>query len=505
MTSMNVHTINRELFEFRCLDAGHAFQVRNRFSDDVRERLSSIISEACDDIDNGEKTIVIPTLEIDLGRIFFDNLEEEIVWAFKKSFVEKLSEFKSSHRSFENREIKSSEFSLATLQYFLITGHLPWFAGKQDEYFLADLFKELFNEDEETLREFIFSNLDNDRFIDRLMANIDSIFFNRIIGLIGLEYDRFIIIKKDFNNLIAQLVSSLKSEIANLNSEKARVMLANKAIEKEEALSVLHKFENFQTIYENETGRLMLEFILKMIAGKNDISIPEKFSELFESILSVKTEVSSTILNVLLSKNYEALKELQSTINAIKIQLKDHVQTVNKSSEIQSGVKEVRFYISNAGLILIANYLPAFFNQLKLLNNGNFIDNASQLKAIFLLHYLCSGKEEVTEYIVPLNKILCGLQLDEPIPQKFLLGEEEKQECYELLNAVIENWERIGNMSIEGFREAFLNREGVLFFENNQWTLKVERQGYDVLLDSLPWSFSYTKLSWMQDSIFTEW
>jgi hypothetical protein len=503
--STNVHTINKELFEFHCLDAGHAFQVRNRFDDDLRERLSSIISEACDDIDDGEKTIVIPALEIDLGRVFFDNLEEEIVWAFKKSFVEKLSEFKSPHRSFENREIKKRELSFEALQYFLVTGNLPWFAGKRGEYFIADLFKELFNEDEETLREFIFSNLNNDRFIERLTANLDSIFLDRIIDLIGLEYDRFIIIKRDFNNLIAQLVSSLKSEIGNLNSEEARVTLAGRTYEKEELLRLLHQFEDFQARYENEPDRLTLEFILKMIAGKNDISIPGKFSELFERLLSGKTEVSSTILNVLMSKKYEAFKELQSKINAIKFQLKDYVQTVNKSSEIQSGIKEVRFYISNAGLILIANYLPAFFHQLKLLNNGNFINNASQLKAIFLLHYLCSGKEEITEYIVPLNKILCGLQLDDPIPQKFLLGEEEKQECFELLNAIIENWERIGNISIEGFREAFLNREGVLFFENNQWTLKVERKGYDVLLDSLPWSFGYTKLSWMQDSILTEW
>src|SRR5206468_8750134 len=128
-------------------------------------------------------------------------------------------------------------------------------------------------------------------------------------------------------------------------------------------------------------------------------------------------------------------------------------------------------------------------NELKLLEQGIFTNSNNQVKAVFLLHYLCTGREEAPEYILPLNKILCGLLLDEPLPSSILLNKDEKNECEELLNEIINNWYNLGNTSIEGLREAFFNREGILTQENSGWKLQVERKGHDILLESLPWSF----------------
>ena len=115
------------------------------------------------------------------------------------------------------------------------------------------------------------------------------------------------------------------------------------------------------------------------------------------------------------------------------------------------------------------------------------------------------GTEEAPEYILPLNKILCGLSLEEPLPLVMAITETEKQECEELLQEVIVNWQKPGSLSTDGLRESFLVRDAILSAENKGWKLTVERRGYDVLLDSMPWSFSHIKLSWMQELITIEW
>ena len=75
-----------------------------------------------------------------------------------------------------------------------------------------------------------------------------------------------------------------------------------------------------------------------------------------------------------------------------------------------------------------------------------------------------------------------------------------------LILGMIQNWKAIGNTSIQGFRESFLNRKGVLTLDqNNYWHLKVEPKTFDMLLDSLPWSFSIIKHPWMDRVIHVKW
>jgi hypothetical protein len=178
---------------------------------------------------------------------------------------------------------------------------------------------------------------------------------------------------------------------------------------------------------------------------------------------------------------------------------------VNEIVDDDEADDNLKFYISNAGLVLAANYFPAFFKELQLLEEGRFISSHHQNKAVFLLHYLCTGEETSPEYTLSLNKILCGMALDEPLAFPVPFSETEKSECNELLSEIISNWQKLGNSSIDGLRESFLNRDGILSFENNSWKLTIERKGYDVLLDSIPWSFKHIKLNWMDNLIVTEW
>ena len=74
-----------------------------------------------------------------------------------------------------------------------------------------------------------------------------------------------------------------------------------------------------------------------------------------------------------------------------------------------------------------------------------------------------------------------------------------------LLQAMIDNWGALGNTSPQGLRQSFLQRQGRLLLKDDAWHLQVESQGFDMLLDRLPWSFKTIKYGWMQRVIHVDW
>ena len=40
---------------------------------------------------------------------------------------------------------------------------------------------------------------------------------------------------------------------------------------------------------------------------------------------------------------------------------------------------------------------------------------------------------------------------------------------------------------------------------NEEWHLKVDQRGYDVILQTLPWSYGMIKLPWMLKPLIVEW
>ncbi len=163
---------------------------------------------------------------------------------------------------------------------------------------------------------------------------------------------------------------------------------------------------------------------------------------------------------------------------------------------------EHRIRIGNAGLVLIAPYLGAFFKTTGLVQDHVLADPA---RAIALLRCCAFADTACLEQELVLEKLLCGLTPAEspgPLP---LLTATETEECEALLTAVIANWSVLKQTSPEGLRQAFLQREGILRHNDSGWQLKVQRQPHDILLDFLPWSYSILKLPWMQDMMFVDW
>lgn len=164
-----------------------------------------------------------------------------------------------------------------------------------------------------------------------------------------------------------------------------------------------------------------------------------------------------------------------------------------------------KIYVQNAGLVLLYPFLALFFSRLQLTEKGKFVSDEAQFRAVHLLQYLVDGLFEHEEPLLPLAKLLCGMPLSAPLPPGITPLPEETDLAAELFKAVFQQWEKMKNATVDGFRQSFLLRNGMLSHQSDHWTLRVERRGYDLLLQTLPWSYGTVRLPWMKEMLYVEW
>ncbi|MEO8517033.1 MAG: contractile injection system tape measure protein [Flavobacterium sp.] len=231
-----------------------------------------------------------------------------------------------------------------------------------------------------------------------------------------------------------------------------------------------------------------------------------KFSEEFWQISKVEFVGFSKAIGLVLKtenkREYHGIEMFFQTFNQKTTSEEDKTE-IPKSSVVKSVPS---LYIKNAGLIILHPFLKTLFEQLDLCENDNWKNKISQHKAILLTQYLIIGKKKIQESDLVLNKILCGLPIDEVINIKLRITTEEKEKCHSLLKAVLEYWRTMSSSSVEALQENFLKREGKLEAEKeNTYEMWVEEQGYDLLLAQLPWGIGMVKTPWMENYLTCHW
>lgn len=176
------------------------------------------------------------------------------------------------------------------------------------------------------------------------------------------------------------------------------------------------------------------------------------------------------------------------------------VPDVGPLPEVAAGL-----FVENAGLVILWPFLARFLETLGLVAQGRFPTGSARERAALLLQHLAEGGSEWAEHRLALNKLLCGLPLDAPLPRAIELTEAERGECEALLASIIAHWKALKQTSVRGLREAFLLRAGILTRQAQGWKLEVARTGYDVLLDELPWGIGLVLLPWMEEPVFVQW
>lgn len=165
-------------------------------------------------------------------------------------------------------------------------------------------------------------------------------------------------------------------------------------------------------------------------------------------------------------------------------------------------------FIGNAGLCLIWPWIPRLFGMFGYLNEEkrNFKDDASRIRAVFLLQYLvCQEEKDYREPELAFNRLLVALPAHIPLPKRIELTSEEKRTADSLIQGVKANWAKMSGTSVNGFRQSFIMRDGRLEQQDDKWLLTVEKRGYDILLDSVPWSFRQIRFPWLKKYVQVVW
>jgi len=175
------------------------------------------------------------------------------------------------------------------------------------------------------------------------------------------------------------------------------------------------------------------------------------------------------------------------------------------STQTEAHEEEVTMAVQNAGVVILTPYLETLFSRAGFLDVDGFLTNENKSKAVMLLQYAVTGTEDAQEHELVLNKVLCGMAGTEPVDTSIELTTEQKALVDSMLQAVIANWEKLGDTSVNGLRNSFLIRDGLLVFKNTTFILSVSRRGLDILLDFIPWGFRIVNFKWMDMPVHTEW
>jgi hypothetical protein len=252
---------------------------------------------------------------------------------------------------------------------------------------------------------------------------------------------------------------------------------------------------------QESPGRKKEEKRAESIAGEKDKK-QKRYKESKSKALNkrkLSTEDNTYSSEAQESEEREMSKLLEDEIK----EMKQHTQAAAVNEKVDDDTDAA--YISNAGLVLLAPFFPAFFRSLDLVEGKEFKDHNAALRAVHLLQYLATGNTSTHEYALVFNKLLCGMQVNESIGTKIKLTKKERSEADQLIADAITHWKALKNTSVSYFRSAFLEREGILTRNEQGWLLRVERKPYDMLLESLPWGLSMIKLPWTKEMFNVEW
>jgi len=280
--------------------------------------------------------------------------------------------------------------------------------------------------------------------------------------------------------------------------------------------------ELFTTLKKEEQKRIILQ---ESLLGNDDFlqlnllqlslsqlivqRLPDRIIQKYKKIFENKTSQARERKKIIESMFKKLSDNDIEALHALSVMPGEQLQKLNQQDVVSDFIAdnegEQRIIVENAGLCLVAGYLPALFRMTGLTRNEMFPRKSNAEKAIQLLQYIASGSHSDPEYLLQLNKILCGIEPGESVRRYKSINKKYTQEADDLLRSLITNWKALRNTTIDGLRHSFLLRKGILREGVNGWVLQVESKGHDVLLSSIPWSYSLIKLPWMKKPIHVEW
>ncbi|PHM66688.1 hypothetical protein Xsto_01017 [Xenorhabdus stockiae] len=160
--------------------------------------------------------------------------------------------------------------------------------------------------------------------------------------------------------------------------------------------------------------------------------------------------------------------------------------------------------VTNAGCIVLWPLLPTFFRTFGLLDQNQFITPEAQREAVCLLDWLIWSEDEIPEWRLTLNKLLCGLSIQDnarwhtPKPEQQIAISQWLEKIIQQLPG----WKKMG---INDARYLFLQRGGEVSELNGLINIQIKSEIYDALLSEWLWPMNIASFSWLKNPITIEW
>ncbi|MEM9885313.1 MAG: contractile injection system tape measure protein [Bacteroidota bacterium] len=489
------HIIRKQLIELELPSKEGAIALQRKVSRLYQEEVVKQLEQVFDGLNLNGRTLRIPKLEIDLGTIAPEQIERVFV---EKCTQEIQKAIEKAARSIEGEA--ASDWSVFAAQdaidcflHFLEKGVLPWQANFKKIEALEAQVLEVLRPQKEILNQKIVHALQKRPATLQRMIQQCSISFLKELAAIIWNFSR-----EKQQAVQARLATWLKREL-KIKEQQAlynaiyQQLLQNKKITAVEIRQLEQKLmlKNISESAEAALQKLIAQQILK-----HQILEINHLSTMIKKIVQENKIIDRQVLDKVQEKT-ELIKEVDAP-------LETQAAEVEKSDAIQT---EEAHFIENAGLVICAYFLNPLFKGFEWVEEGAFKSKALQERALHLTQYLVSGEENVAEFLLPLNKVLCGIPMNQSINRQLQLRESEKAEAQDLLQHLIQHWTILGNTSVEALRNTFLQRKGKLTYEKafSSWLLQVEKTGYDICVERLPWTISVIKLPWMTERLQVEW
>ena len=160
--------------------------------------------------------------------------------------------------------------------------------------------------------------------------------------------------------------------------------------------------------------------------------------------------------------------------------------------------------LPNCGIIFLHFYFTQFFEQQGLLLNKKFRNRTCKIKAIQLMLFLATSKIEFNEDLeLSFFKILVEIPTNDLVTFPKPLTEREITDCRVVLQSLIEHWSVLKKTSIETLQIQFLQRKGLVMFEEESIKVHLEQSGLDILLTHFPFNYSLVKFEWLKNLLRT--
>ncbi len=552
MSTGHNHLLQKVIFEINLAKQDGAFEIQSRISNLFRSQILGELEKRFNEVSTEGLVLTIDKIEIDLGNLSSSRLEEDLSAAFQREMNEFLATVNEEVGRYETTTFTKSQklnvrWSVPGNSHFeaevtlspdfvsqyervlqlLEFGVLPESGNTIGPEKIAALINSVFEHQPEQLAKFIRANGPNKpHILQRLAMNLTQEQLQYITALVGCPYSGELL---TLVNDLEKFLKSRKIEISEISipgsvrlatlsqfiwwlilvkftgADSSGTITASPVKLVTEILFLIDRLSE-RSVFSGKGSALKLQGLSQVVVEGTEAARAlrksgKKSANHDGEMVEFPRDSGHTIFNSPTSLLHNSLFTLPEKLDVTRALtgIDDNVPGA------ESGI-----YIGNAGLIILAPYLKPFFSRLGLLDGKNFVSREAAWKAVHLLQHACgyaqSDQDGWSEQELIFNKILCGINIAEPVPERLELSSVEREELNGLLNSVLQNWTIMQRSSVFALQSTFLQKKGRLTLNGRNWDLLVERDSaVEILIDKLPWSISIIKLPWNGYSINTQW